>query len=487
MRIKTKATQKDLADRDPSDQPKAPQASKRPLPSYVQKPHVSKERRNVLRPQSVTPHNSAAEQAVLGSMLIEAEAIRVARQILQPQHFYQEAHRIIFKTILDLSDSGAAVDIVLVDDALMQAGKSEAVGGMPYLADLVDAVVTAAHVAYYAKVVAVAALDREIIATCFKYAQEQQQEVLEKLRNLHIEREAIKAPFLYSYPVGMPGIVDQILAEREKQSYNTHFKIVDRHWKGMKAGEVNVWGAATNQGKSVLLLNLMDRAARAGEPCLYIGTEMAAIETIKRHLSIASKVEAWRIRKPELEPQHVSQLKRSVVGTMQKLPISILDDPEPSLTRIEAAITASKAKRVFLDYLERFDMPPAESLRLQIKAFMKRLTTIARRTDTIIELAAQLSRETYGVDERPPVLSDLSESSAIEKEASRVTLFWSPKNIEKFRDKSLDLEEGQRYIQALNRKNRHGATGQVFEFILDEKTLTIKEIEEHEDPFNKPL
>jgi replicative DNA helicase len=438
------------------------------------------------------PNDPEVEQAVLGSMMVEKEAIDVALQLLTPQKMYNEQHRMIFKAIQRIHERGVAVDVVLLASELRSKNELDSVGGGAYLADCINRVTTAAHVGYYAKKVLALCLDREIIKACGEMAVTPSAEGLDRLRKIHLERESIDSPMMFDYQVGMKGVLDQILKPENARRFQTHYPSIDAAWHGMKAGELNVWGGATNEGKSLLLLNLLDRSAEAGERCLYVGTEMEAIETVERHLSIQSNVEAWKIRVPKIEGQDLTKL-RTAVKDMANMSINILDDPEPNLAKIEAAIHASKSEVVFLDYLERFELPRADQLRLQIKEFMRKLKTLARRTDTVIHLAAQLNRDTYGAEQRPPTLADLSESSAIEKEADRVGLLWTPPDARsgkagaKPSSATPGIGEHCRMVQIINAKSRHCPKGFTFDFVLNSINLKIQEAGEYNDPFNHPI
>lgn len=442
------------------------------------------------------PHDDEVEQAVLGSMLIESRAVQVARQFLRPEHFYNEAHRTVFTAILQIADGGAEVDVVMVSSKLRDTGKFETMITGPDIAAFVDRVVSAGHVEHYAKIVAGLYLEREIIRTCGELAMKQTAELLDRLRALHLEKESLNAPFMFTYEHGLAAVMESLEAPKVGNVFKTYYPTIDACWHAMKKGEINTWGAATNDGKSVMLLNLLDRAAMDKKRCLYVGTEMSAIETVSRHLSIQANVEAWRIRKPELEKPHLTKIHHAMADVMSKMQVSILDDPEPDLAKIEAAIYNCKPDIVFLDYLERFSMPRAENLRLQIKEFMRRLKTLARRNEVVIHLAAQLNRDVYGSEERPPTLADLSESSAIEKESDRVILLWSQRAPQKFRPKGPDaqplppapvLKDHHRLIQAIGAKNRHGPKGLTFEFVLSEINLKVQEMKEYQDPFNRTI
>ncbi len=413
------------------------------------------------------PYDAEVEQSVLGSMLIEIVAVRAARHVLR------------------IRDAG-----------IHEPGCGE------YLFACVDRVVTASHVLHHAKIVAGLYLERQIIKSAYKVADGQRGEELQKLAQLHIEKVSLTCPVTFNYETGMATVLNEILKDENSKRFQTHYPSIDKLWHGQKRGELNVWGGATNEGKSLFLLNLMDRAARAGERCLYIGTEMTSVETVERHLSVQSGVEAWKIRIPKFDSKDMSKLQETV-KVMSRMNVSILDDPEPSLAKVEAAIQSSKADIIFLDYLERFEMPRADQLRLQIKEFMRQLKNLVRRTGTVGHLAAQLNRDTYGAEQRPPTLADLSESSAIEKEADRVGLLWTPPPATqtassirsgrvpsiKVGPKAFDSTLGEhcRLIQIINAKSRHCPKGFVFEFVVNSVNLKIQEMDEYNDPFNKPV
>ena len=154
---------------------------------------------------------------------------------------------------------------------------------------------------------------------------------------------------------------------------------------------------------------------------------MTALETFSRHLSMRSGVPAWKIRLRSLSEQDRTRAHDAIADHLYKFPIEILDDPEPTLERIESTIARTKPDAVFVDYLERMSLPPAKDLRLSVKEFMRRLKGIARKRNVMVLLASQLNRTTYAKDnDTAPTLADLSESSAIEKESDRVFLMWRP-------------------------------------------------------------
>lgn len=414
------------------------------------------------------PNDKTAEQAVLGSMLIPpaSGAVAVARELLTPEDFYQEAYRVAFRAILAVADRREVPDAVTVGAELARSG-AEGISR----ADLVECssvVVSAAHVEHYARVVRRASLERQIISASSRLSVDQCPENLTALSELVRQKEMLGAPPLLVYSRDISSdIVDSLAGPTPPRLHQTGIHGLDTACLGFAPGELLTVAGSTNIGKSLFLLGMMHSTAAKGTRCLFVGSEMTARETFLRHLSVESGVEAWRIRKGRLDASHTAALAGSM-GRMHEMPVSILDLPEPSLQDIEAALVASRAEVVFVDYLTRCRLPREESLRLRIKAFMVSLKSLARRRGVFVVLAAQLSRAVYGREENAPTLADLSESSSIEQESDAVVLLWAPKA----------KQPGTgRVLEANVAKNRHGERGLAVDLSLDDETLRITELQ----------
>lgn len=407
----------------------------------------------------IPPNNKNAEQAVIGSVLI-SNVIDAIRDILTPEDFYETRLGKIFSFMLEMRKAGKSIDMLTL--------KHEMSGNVDddELIECMEAPSTYQHVREYARIVAEKSYERKIINTCREMAQDQDPEMIRKITDLVNAKQALYNPATFNYDLRLGDVYDELKEPKKSQGYQTHIEEIDKVWWTMRPGEINVWGGATNVGKSLIMLNLMHRAAINGERCLFVGTEMSAIETIHRHLSIFTNIEPWKFRIPKLEPSELKAVNDAIAERMYKLPISILDVSEPSLDDIDRTISGVKPAIVFLDYLERFTMPKEDSLRLRIKEFMRRLKSIARHRNVVIHLAAQLNRMSYD-DDKPPTMAQLSESSAIEKEADRVILFWCPTK------RQPDFKSRKRLIEVVQAKNRHGKKGLTFEFILNEDNLSI--------------
>lgn len=404
------------------------------------------------------------ERAVIGSLLIEPERLGFVREILGAEMFLDTVLGAAFSAMIHMAEEKKQIDHVTIAERLREAGRESP---LALLVTCLETVVTAAHARQYAVYVADRYWQRQIVAACREMATVQEPTLIQRITGHVLQRQALTAPRTFDYPRDLPRILADFDAGKEEPFFPTGFRRIDDSWHGgAKAGEITTWAAAPNVGKSAMLLNLQHHVATEKTPCLYVGTEMDAQETVERHLSIVSGVEAWKIRKRFIRGNDLARVHNAFADVMYTMPVSILDDPEPTLLDIESAAIASKARVLLLDYLERFNLPREESLRLRVKEFMRRLKTLARRRGLVVHLASQLNRDTYGKNFRRPTLADLSESSAIEKESDRVMLMWAPEDSQPADGVHLEI------IQA---KNRHGDKGGLFDFFLDKRTLEISE------------
>ena len=423
------------------------------------------------------PNDAGAERAVLGSILIDSDGgVRhleaVAHVITEDQMFYQESHRAIWSAMSKLGD---ALDTRTLLSALREAGKLDSIGGETYvLKDLAESVSTAAHIQHYARIVARLYYERRIIEEAHRLSGDPEPERIEPLRDLVMAREAM----LTSAPSGaIADVLSKAFEDLDRPQADrkvmTGYEAFDGRWYGCLPGEVNVWGAAPNQGKSLMLANLMLRAAAAGHPCLIFGTEMSAAELSQRLIAMKSGLPARALRRGIGDNVAMRDAYLKACDDLRNLPMTIIDDPEPSLADVEVALARSGARVVFLDYLEQFALPRAESLRIRISECMKSLKAMARRRGVVVHLAAQLNRTSYGRGDEDvrPHMGMLSESSGIEKAADRVVLLWAPKS----KNLNAKWDTAVVHLEAVHAKNRHGAKGEPSCFSMNTSSLVIEE------------
>jgi replicative DNA helicase len=414
-----------------------------------------------------------AEKAVLGSWLIEKEAISACIDILAPEAFAEQQNAAIARIILDLYRQGKAVDMVTVGQAAQEAGISFP-GFGTYLADLAHSCTTAAHASHYAKKVLDCFYTRQLIAAAKAVADKAETETLDEpavkaLSELVMRKEAVYAPAAFTYSNGLVDFRHRMDVKSKKELFRTGFQSLDSAWYGAGTGEVITIALATNVGKSVTMLNIANKMLSRNVRCGYAGSEMDADEVVQRHLAMVSHVPAYKLRLGKLELGDIQKLNDALSGKMASMPMAILDHPEPSIADLNNFAMSTNCEVLFVDYLGRCKYPKASEERLAIGEFMKSFKTMTRRRNITSFIAAQLSRRTYDGRNLKPTLADLSETKKIEEESDKVLLGY----VDPMKQKG----DGDTVISFINAKNRQGKKGQEFDLILDGKTLVLKEPE----------
>lgn len=411
-----------------------------------------------------------AERAVIGSMLIEKEAISAVIDLIQPEHFAEAQNAAIVRAIYGLFKENRPADIVSVVEAGKAAGLEFPSLGA-YLAESVDRVTTAGHVTHHARTVLDRYYKRATIQAATQlvtdlYSEEKTDASLKALQEVLLKKEAVYAPAAFTYANGLFDIIEAVGAKSKKTLYRTGYNSLDGAWHGVGEGEVITIGAATNVGKSMLCLNLMHNMASRGVKCLYVGTEMSSLETTTRHLSIASGVSAYKLRIGQINLEDHGKIHSAISDKLYKMNVTMIDNPSPSVSEINSAIINSGCKVVFVDYLGRLGMVKAENYRLRVHETMIALKTMARTRNVVVFLAAQLGRTVYGQGSPKPTLADLSESKSIEAESDKVLLGWI--------DPAKQTGTGT-VLSFINAKNRQGKRGTEWDMTLDANTLAIRE------------
>ncbi|MBC7346061.1 MAG: replicative DNA helicase [Clostridia bacterium] len=427
------------------------------------------------------PHSLEAEQAVLGAMLLEREAIYVALEALRPDDFYHEAHRALFQVMVSMSDRGQAVDLVTVVDELRRLGLLEKVGGMTYVASLGESVPSTSHVGHYARIVREKALLRgliqagqQIIQRCYEDGQDVQ-ELLDDAERLVFslgQREVRE---------GLTSVRELLAAtlERlEKLSQNRGevtglptFRDLDKLLAGLQPSDLIICAARPGMGKSSFCLNIAQAVALNYHlPVALFSLEMSKAQVAERLLAGAAMVEQHRLRTGYLSEEDWARLT-AVLGALAEAPIYIDDTPAPTVLEVRAKARRLQAERglglVVVDYLQlmrghgRFDNRQQE-----IAQISRSLKSLARELNVPVLVLSQLNRGVEQRQDKRPIMADLLESGAIEADAD-VVLFL-------FRPEYYDPDTDRRGIaEVIVAKHRNGPVGTVELAFLPEYTKFV--------------
>jgi replicative DNA helicase len=426
----------------------------------------------------VPPQNIEAEQAVLGALLIDGDALYRVMEHLSPGDFYRHGHQLIYQIMLRINEENEPVDLVTLTDELIKTGQLDKAGGATYLASLADAVPTAANVEYYAKIVAEKALLRSLIDTSAQIAQkgyEAGQEVSELID------EAEQMIFSVSQKKNRTGFVPikEILLEtferieklaQQKSSVTgiPTFKELDRLLSGLQKSDLIICAARPAMGKTSFCLNVaQNAAARHKIPVAVFSLEMSKDQLVQRMLCADAMVDQQKMRSGFLAEDDWAKLA-AAVGPLAEAPIFIDDTPAISVLEVRA-----KARRlmgehglglIVIDYLQLMTSHRrAENRQQEIAQLSRTLKALARELNIPVLCLSQLNRGVEQRQDKRPMLSDLLESGSIEADADVVMFI--------YRDDYYNQESTKQNIaEIIVAKHRHGPVGTVELAFLKEFT-----------------
>lgn len=417
------------------------------------------------------PWSQEAEQAVLGAMLLDQDAALLATELVQDEMFYRESNRRLFRAMVSLVERRTVIDPVTLRDELGRRGELDAVGGADYLADLVDAVPTAANLEYHARIVKDKAILRRLIETSTGIITEAYDgrstasELLDKAesRIFQISQERGSEGFSRLKEMLWPTMERIEALQRSGKSITgvpSGFVDLDKMTSGFQPSELVIIAARPSMGKTAFCLNIATHAAVEGEGVAIFSLEMSRDQLVQRMLTAEARVDSQRVRQGALRDADFTNLARAA-GVLQSCPVWIDDTPSLSLLEMRSKARRLKAdndiKMVVVDYLQLMRSPEYAENRVQeISDISRSLKALARELAVPVVALSQLSRasEQRG-GERRPILSDLRDSGAIEQDADLVLFIHRPE----YYDREDESKKGLAEIMLA--KNRNGPTGDV--------------------------
>jgi len=384
----------------------------------------------------IPPQDLVAEQSVIGSMLLDKNAVVRAVEILRPESFYRDAHRFIYETMIELFDRGEPVDLVTVTDALRKAGKLDAAGGAVYLADLLNSVPTAANMEFYAKIVEEKSVLRrlieagtKIVAEAFQ-ATEDVDQILDQAEKtiFGIALKRIREGF-HRIDSVIKGVLDKIDSLYDKKGgitgIPTGFTDLDQLTAGFQNSDLIIIAARPAVGKTAFALNIAQGVAiKFKIPVAIFSMEMSKEQLAQRMLCSEAEVDAQKLKTASLSDTGWKKLTRAL-GRLSEAPIYIDDSASITVTEIRAKARRLKIEHglgmVIVDYMQLMRGRSRVENRVQeISEIARSLKTLARELDLPVVALSQLSRAVEQRTDRIPRLSDLRESGEIEQTADLV-------------------------------------------------------------------
>ncbi len=389
--------------------------------------------RELLPPQSLE-----AEMAVLGSMLIDEEAISLAIESLDKSVFYKDTHRKVFEVISNLYEDGKAVDLVTVTDELRKMGNLESVGGVSFLMELANSVPTAANIRHYAALVKEKSILRTLINNSTKIislCHENEGNIDEVVDNaekliFEVSDNKPRGSFLHVKEVIKDSIetIDRLYQKKAHVTgVPTGFIDFDIKTAGLQNSDLIVIAGRPSMGKSALAICMAEYAAVMEKiPVAFFSLEMSKEQFVQRILCSHAKVDAHKVRTGYLSPSDWPHLT-AAAGKLSEAPIYIDDTPAISVMELRAKARRLKAnhdiKLLILDYMQLMrGSGNIDSRQQEISDISRSLKALARELNVPIVAISQLSRAVESRNDHRPQLSDLRESGAIEQDADLVVL-----------------------------------------------------------------
>ena len=420
------------------------------------------------------PQNIEAEQSLLGSLLIDKDAIVRISEILRPTNFYRsEQHGSIYEAISDLFEKREPIDLVTVTEELKRKGLYDKIGGSAYLTTLVNVVPTAAHIEHYAKIVKEHAVRRSLIAQATHLIEKSYDEswsVEELLENAEsgifaISQQHISRDFL---PVkdALTESFDR-LDELQKSSGKlrgvpTGFRDLDSKLAGMQDSNLLILASRPGQGKTSMALNIAQHVAVvAGLPVGIFSLEMSQEELVDRLLVAQADIDAWKLKTGRLGESDFDRLSLAM-GELAEAPIFIDDTPGSSISEMRTKARRLQIehglKLLIVDYLQLIKGRNLENRVQEVTEISQNLKNLARELKIPVLAVSQLNRSVEARGTKRPQLADLRESGAIEQDADVVMFLWR-EDTDKPNDVTLDIQ-----------KHRNGPTGEIHLVFRPERT-----------------
>lgn len=441
--------------------------------------------------EKLPPQNIEAEQAVLGSLLIDKDAVTKIADVIVPGDFYKDTHNKIFESMIELYEKHDPIDILSLSSRLQEKKQLEEIGGKSYLATLANSVPTASHVVSYANTVQKKSTLRRLISTASEilgYGYQETEEVdvlLDKAEQslFQVSQKYLKQNFVPIKSVLSEAFdrIDELHRGSGKlRGIPTGFADLDNKLAGLQPSDLVILAARPSMGKTTLALDIARQVAIKQKVAVGIfSLEMSKEQLVDRLLCSEANVELWKMRTGRLsdKPEDDDFPKIGhAMGVLSEAPIFIDDSATFNILELRTKARRLQAEHslglIIIDYLQLMEGRAGSENRVQEVAEITRaLKGIARELKVPVLALSQLSR---AVEQRPnniPKLADLRESGSIEQDADVVMFIYRESMYKK------DLPPDKRSIAQIHiAKHRNGPTG-VVDLFFDEKRVTFKSLE----------
>jgi len=387
------------------------------------------------------PHNIDAEKSVLGAILVNNENYYRVLETLKPEDFYLDAHRVIYRKMVELIENSKAIDLITIQEELVRAAQLEAAGGITYLASLLDGIPHLVHIEHYIEFIREKALLRQmvnaankIMAECFDQA-EPAEEILDRAEQslFDLSEKRMRSGFVSVKDMELSAtkLLEKLYTEREMiTGIASGFRDLDRMTSGLQRGDLVILAARPSMGKTALCLNIAQHVAlHKAEPVGMFSLEMSKEQLLMRMLCAEARVDAHKVRTGYLGKDDFRKLIDSLGRTTQS-PMYIDDSSTLTVMEMRAKCRRLKAERglsvIIVDYLQLMSgYGRTENRNQEISGISRGLKALAKELNVPVIALSQFSRATeQRQGDHKPQLSDLRESGWIEHAADLVMFIY---------------------------------------------------------------
>ena len=435
---------------------------------------------NEMWQENVPPQDIEAEQAVLGAIFLDAEALVEAMAQIEPQDFYRRAHQIIFRSMIALNDRNENIDIITLKSQIESENTLEDVGGISYLTELSQVTPTASGVAHYAKIVKDKSTLRELIQAATKivkegYSQEGSvEEIVEAaekgILNVSEKRNSTGFQAISDVLNSTMEHIDRLSQQNEEiTGLPTGYPELDKMTAGLQPEELIILAARPAGGKTAFALNIAQNiGTRTDRSVAIFSLEMGAESLVNRMLCAEGTIEAGHLRTGQLTEQEWHNLIMAM-GSLSNTSIFIDDTPGIKVSEIRARCRRLAQEKgnlglILIDYLQLIEGSGRESRQQEVSEISRQLKKLAKELKVPVIALSQLSRSVEQRQDKRPVLSDIRESGSIEQDADIVAFLYREDYYQRQgteEDKNEEEQAVNDVIEVIIEKNRSGARGTV--------------------------
>ncbi len=418
----------------------------------------------------VPPHNAEAEQAALGALLLDPDAVPHILKYLRPDDFYVNANKNVFTAIVSLFEKGQKADLITLADEMRVLSLLDRSGGPAYIAKLTDAVPSSANMEYYAKIVQECSIRRNLLRLAADISQKAHDdsietgvlldELQEAIFEVNQDRQTVSYRSVREIVPDAMKMIEQL--SKNKNQYTgvpSGYAQLDSMTSGFQDSELIIIGARPSVGKTAFALNIASHVAlRERLPVCFFSLEMSDLSLTYRILSSEARIDSEKVKSGLIKPSDIQSLM-DAASRIYDAPMYIVDVPNIKLLDLRSLARRMKTEKdvkiIFIDYItlithENQDLPRWE----QISSISRSLKALARELRIPVVALSQLKREAEG---KSPSLADLRESGSIEQDADLIMFLHRDREIDKRKD------ERSPYIPTdlLLAKHRNGPVGKV--------------------------